>query len=217
MKGDWSQELKSLTETGFYYWRLNWALWSKQGVWEVCLALQKLHLEPSLLYHWSSWWWGVTCYSSGRESWSWGAVLSRSIVSDSLWPVDCSRPGSSVHGDSPGKNTGVGCHALLHRIFQPRDRTQVSRIVGGFFTRWATRAAPGKLGCSWGCVPKSPWARLVALQATEKCRTILSHGMGSRRGTDVMFLLESGIITVEGRDGGWVNLSKCIFEPLFLM
>ena len=27
--------------------------------------------------------------------------------------MDCSPPGSSVHGDSPGKNTGVGCHALL--------------------------------------------------------------------------------------------------------
>ena len=27
----------------------------------------------------------------------------------------CSPPGSSVHGDSPGKNTGVGCHALLQR------------------------------------------------------------------------------------------------------
>ena len=26
-------------------------------------------------------------------------------------PMDCSPPGSSVHGDSPGKNTGVGCHA----------------------------------------------------------------------------------------------------------
>ena len=24
---------------------------------------------------------------------------------------------SSVHGDSPGKNTGVGCHALLQGIF----------------------------------------------------------------------------------------------------
>ena len=23
--------------------------------------------------------------------------------------VDCSLPGSSVHGDSPGKNTGMGC------------------------------------------------------------------------------------------------------------
>ena len=26
-------------------------------------------------------------------------------------------PGSSVHGDSPGKNTGVGCHVLLRGIF----------------------------------------------------------------------------------------------------
>ena len=32
-------------------------------------------------------------------------------------PVDCSLPGTSVYGDSPGKNTGVGCHALLERIF----------------------------------------------------------------------------------------------------
>ena len=31
--------------------------------------------------------------------------------------MDCSLPGSSVHGDSPGKNTGVGCHALLQGIF----------------------------------------------------------------------------------------------------
>ena len=28
-------------------------------------------------------------------------------------PIDCSPPGTSVYGDSPGKNTGVGCHALL--------------------------------------------------------------------------------------------------------
>ena len=27
-------------------------------------------------------------------------------------PMDCSLPGSSVHGGSPGKNTGVGSHAL---------------------------------------------------------------------------------------------------------
>ena len=31
--------------------------------------------------------------------------------------MDCSPPGSSVHGDCPGKNTGVGCHALLQGIF----------------------------------------------------------------------------------------------------
>ena len=28
-------------------------------------------------------------------------------------PMDCIPPDSSVHGDSPGKNTGVGCHFLL--------------------------------------------------------------------------------------------------------
>ena len=32
-------------------------------------------------------------------------------------PMDCSPPGSSVHGDSPGRNTGVGCNALLQGIF----------------------------------------------------------------------------------------------------
>ena len=32
-------------------------------------------------------------------------------------PVDCSPPGSSVHGHSPGRNTGVGCHALHQGIF----------------------------------------------------------------------------------------------------
>ena len=31
--------------------------------------------------------------------------------------MDCILPGSSVHGDSPGKNTEVGCHATLQGIF----------------------------------------------------------------------------------------------------
>ena len=33
-------------------------------------------------------------------------------------PMDCSPPGSFVHEDSPGKNTGVGCHTLLQGIFR---------------------------------------------------------------------------------------------------
>ena len=32
-------------------------------------------------------------------------------------PMDCSPPVSSVHEDSPGKNTVVGCHALFQGIF----------------------------------------------------------------------------------------------------
>ena len=36
------------------------------------------------------------------------------ILSD---PLDCSPPGSSVHGDFPGKNIGVSCHTCLQGIF----------------------------------------------------------------------------------------------------
>ena len=54
----------------------------------------------------------------------------------------CSLPGSSVCGDSPGKNTGVGCHALLQGIFWPRDQTHVSCIADRFFTISATQKAP---------------------------------------------------------------------------
>ena len=32
-------------------------------------------------------------------------------------PVDCSPPGTSVHGDSPGKDTGDSCHDLVQGIF----------------------------------------------------------------------------------------------------
>ena len=38
-------------------------------------------------------------------------------------PVNCSLPGSSVHGDSPGKYTGVGCHSLLQGIFLTEGST----------------------------------------------------------------------------------------------
>ena len=31
-------------------------------------------------------------------------------------PTDCSLTGSSVHGDSPGKSNGEGCHAILQGI-----------------------------------------------------------------------------------------------------
>ena len=55
--------------------------------------------------------------------------------------MDCSLPSCSVHGDSPSKNTAVGCHALLQESSQFRDRTQVFCIVGGFFTVWAIRKA----------------------------------------------------------------------------
>ena len=42
-------------------------------------------------------------------------------MSDSCNPVDGSLPASSVHGDSLGKNTGVGCQFLLRGIFLTQE------------------------------------------------------------------------------------------------
>jgi len=59
-------------------------------------------------------------------------VLSHSAVSNSLGAMDCSLPGSSVHEDSPSKNTGVGCHDLFQGIFPTWGLNHVSCISGIF-------------------------------------------------------------------------------------
>ena len=55
-------------------------------------------------------------------------------------PMDCSLPGSSVRGDSLGKNTGVSCHALLQGIFLTQGSNLCLLIAGRFFTS----GPPGK-------------------------------------------------------------------------
>ena len=56
--------------------------------------------------------------------------------------MDCSSPGSSVHGDSPGKNTGVGRHVLLQGdLSNPRIKLMSFAslaLANKFFTASAT-------------------------------------------------------------------------------
>ena len=53
-------------------------------------------------------------------------------------PMNCSPPGSSVHGDSPGKNTGVGFHALLQGFFL----TQESNLHFSCLLHWQASSFP---------------------------------------------------------------------------
>ena len=78
-----------------------------------------------------------------------------SVMSKSLWPYGPTR--LLCPWDSPGKNTGVGCHALLQGSSWPRDQTHVSRIAGGFFTSWATRKALRALYPLHLAVPCATW------------------------------------------------------------
>ena len=43
--------------------------------------------------------------------------------------------------NSPGKNTGVGCHSCFHGIFPTQGSKLASYNAGRFFTTWATREA----------------------------------------------------------------------------
>ena len=55
--------------------------------------------------------------------------------------VDCSLPGSSVHGILQARILEWVADPFSRGSSQPRDWTQVSHIEGGFFTIWATRGA----------------------------------------------------------------------------
>ena len=58
-----------------------------------------------------------------------------------LWPHGLKPARLLCPWDSPGKNTGVGCHALLQGLFLTQGLKPVSRLAGRFFTSWATREA----------------------------------------------------------------------------
>ena len=74
-------------------------------------------------------------------------------------PMDCNPPGSSGHGHFLGKNTGVGCHALLQGIFPTHGSKPMFlmslALAGGFLTTSATLEASLSLDNS----DKIAWAK----------------------------------------------------------
>ena len=56
-------------------------------------------------------------------------------------PIDCSLPGSSVHGISQARILEWIAISFSRGSSWPRNQTWVSCIAGGFFTDWVTREA----------------------------------------------------------------------------
>ena len=56
-------------------------------------------------------------------------------------PMDCSLPGSSVHGILQARILEWVAISFSRGSSQPRDKTQVSCIAGSFFTIWTIREA----------------------------------------------------------------------------
>ena len=75
-------------------------------------------------------------------------MLSFSVVSDSLDPMDYSPPGSSLHENSSGKGRILEWVTMpsSRGYSQPKDQTQVSRIAGGFFPAEPPAGKPKNTG-----------------------------------------------------------------------
>ena len=80
---------------------------------------------------------GVSWNSSGLLAQGPGFLMSV-CAQLSCDPVDCSPPGSSVHGISEGKNTGLSCHSLLQGIFPTRGLNPCLLHCRLILYHWAT-------------------------------------------------------------------------------
>ena len=76
-----------------------------------------------------------------------------------FYPMDCSPLGCSVHGDSPGKNTGMGSHALLQGNFPTQGpNPSLLRLMHcrQILYCWITGGARHMLGSFNGQEPGGP-------------------------------------------------------------
>ena len=69
----------------------------------------------------------------------WSEVLITQSCLILCEPMDCSPPGSSVHGNLQARILASAAFSFSRRSSRPRDRACVSCMAGRFLTDWATR------------------------------------------------------------------------------
>ena len=87
--------------------------------------------------------------------------ISCLVMPYSLWPHELQPTRLLCPWDSPGRNTGVGCHSFSRGSSWDTDWIQVSHIAGRFFTLQTTREAlktssPPRFHC-FPCFSRHSW------------------------------------------------------------
>ena len=89
--------------------------------------------------YWACFWLTVQTQEPHTGTWHLLKKWSHSSCPALCNPMDCSLPGSSVHGILQARI--LEWVPVSRGSFQPRDQTQISHIAGRIFTFWATREA----------------------------------------------------------------------------
>ena len=102
------------------------------------------------------------------------SIICAQLCPTLFYPVDCSLPGSSVHGDSQARILEWVAMPSSSWSSQPRDQTQVSHIAGGFFTSWATREA--RIKVEGRCKNEKPltWRHAVIFREVRRESCLIS-------------------------------------------
>ena len=95
--------------------------------------------------------------------------------------MDCSPSGSSVCGDSPGRNTGVGCHFLLQRIFPTQGSSPGLLYCREIFYCLSHQGSP---------ICKNT-AAAAAAKSLQSCPTLCDPIDGSPTGSPVPGILQA--------------------------
>ena len=75
------------------------------------------------------------------QGWKESESVSLSVMSNSFNPMDCSLPGSSVHGILQARILEWVAIPISRGSSQPRDWTHISCTADRFITIWVTREA----------------------------------------------------------------------------
>ena len=119
-----------------------------------------------------------------------------------LWdPMDCSPPGSCVHGILQARIPEWVAISFSRGSSWPRDRTRVACLPGRFFTIWAPgkpfrnkgHSKPKALESSWNHPPGSPGENCLPwnwfLVPKRSGTTAIKYGTSSQRNTEVQTLI----------------------------
>ena len=98
-------------------------------------------------------------------------------------PLDCSPQGACVHGDSPGKDTGVGCHALLQRIFP----TQGLNLCLLRLLNWQVDSLLHHLGSPPLTKLKSKWSPTKIKQANQAIKHLNQTAQKKKKKKGIAF------------------------------
>ena len=128
---------------------LEWLAISFSNAWKWKVIVKPLSRVQLLATPWTAGYQAPPSLGFSRQEY-WSGVPSPSLIVEVKWsevaqlcltlcnPMDCSLPGSSVHGIFQARILEWGAISFSRVTSQPRAQTQVSLIVGRRFTVWAT-------------------------------------------------------------------------------